>query len=100
MDDKNPCSGDRSKIDWTLPMDQYFLELMLEQVHKGNKVGRTFKKKAWVPMITLFNGKFRFQHSRVVLKNRYKILKSQYASIRTLLAQKGFCWDETQKKWR
>ncbi|OMO68652.1 hypothetical protein COLO4_29519 [Corchorus olitorius] len=78
-------------------MDQYFLELMLEHVNKGNKVGRTFKKTAWVRMITLFNAKFGFQHSRAVLKNRYKILRSQYASIKALLTLKGFCWDETQK---
>ncbi|XP_022766930.1 L10-interacting MYB domain-containing protein-like [Durio zibethinus] len=97
VDDKTPSAGDRSKIDWTPTMDQYFLELMLALVHKGNKVGRTFKKKAWVCMITLFNAKFGFQHSRAVLKNRYKILRSQYASIRTLLTQKGFHWDETQK---
>ncbi|XWS59352.1 hypothetical protein CRYUN_Cryun08bG0114200 [Craigia yunnanensis] len=97
MDDKTPSPGDRSKIDWTVTMDQYFLQLMLEQVHKGNKVCCTFKKKAWVHMITLFNEKFGFQHSRAVLKNRYKILRSQYASIRTVLTKKGFHWDETQK---
>ncbi|XVF55898.1 hypothetical protein PTKIN_Ptkin06aG0073300 [Pterospermum kingtungense] len=97
VDDKTPSSGNRSKIEWTLTMDQYFLELMIDQVHKGNKVGCTFKKEAWVRMIILFNAKFGFQHSRAVLKNRYKILRSQYASIRTLLTQKGFHWDETQK---
>ncbi|KAK6231966.1 hypothetical protein SCA6_002039 [Theobroma cacao] len=96
-DDKTPSSCDRTKIDWTPTMDQYFLELMLDQVHKGNKVGCTLKKKAWVSMITLFNAKFGLQHSRAVLKNRYKILRSQYASIKTLLTEKGFHWDETQK---
>ncbi|XVE96253.1 hypothetical protein REPUB_Repub02eG0205400 [Reevesia pubescens] len=47
-------------------MDQYFLKLMLEQ------------------------------HSRAVLKNRYEILRSQYACIHCSL-KKGFTGMKTQK---
>lgn len=97
MDDQARSNSDHAKIDWSQSMDQYFLQLMLDQVHKGNKVGCTFTKKAWIRMITLFNAYFGFQHSRVVLKNRYKVLRSQYTTIKILLNQKGFRWDETGK---
>ncbi|GKU91123.1 hypothetical protein SLEP1_g5040 [Rubroshorea leprosula] len=97
MDDQARSNTDHAKIDWSQSMDQYFLQLMLDQLHKGNKVGCTFTKKAWIRMITLFNAYFGFQHSRGVLKNRYKVLRSQYTSIKILLNQKGFRWDGTEK---
>ncbi|XP_028948627.2 L10-interacting MYB domain-containing protein-like isoform X3 [Malus domestica] len=86
---------------WTLRtkiMDQFFVELMLDEVRKGNKVGCTFKKKSWITMITCFNEKFGFQHGRAVLKNRYNVLRKHYSSVNALLDQKGFTWDETQQK--
>jgi hypothetical protein len=95
---KPTTSDDHSKIDWSQTMDQFFVELMLDQVHKGNKTGHTFKKKAWAGMVTSFNKKFGFHYGRVVLKNRYNILRRHYSSIKILLTQKGFSWDETQQK--
>ncbi|KAK9290587.1 hypothetical protein L1049_008758 [Liquidambar formosana] len=96
-DGQTPTNDDRTKIDWSQTMDQYFLELMLNHVHKGNKNGRTFNKKAWAHMITSFNAKFGFQHGKVILKSRYNILRRQYSCIKTLVGQKGFTWDETQQ---
>ncbi|XP_059462446.1 uncharacterized protein LOC132191447 [Corylus avellana] len=95
---KTPPSDDHSKIDWSQTMDQFFVELMLDQVHKGNKIGHTFKKKAWAGMVTSFNTKFGFHCGGVVLKNRYNILRRHHSSIKILLTQNGFCWDETQQK--
>ncbi|XP_010274349.1 PREDICTED: L10-interacting MYB domain-containing protein-like isoform X2 [Nelumbo nucifera] len=90
-------SGDCSKIDWTMTMDHYFVELMKDQVHKGNKIGHIFKKKAWVQMIASFNENFGFQYEKDVLKNRYKNLRRQYNNIKILLGQSGFSLDETQQ---
>ncbi|TQD86282.1 hypothetical protein C1H46_028169 [Malus baccata] len=96
MCEKERC--DPKKIDWSQTMDQFFVELMLDEVRKGNKVGCTFKKKSWITMITCFNEKFGFQHGRAVLKNRYNVLRKHYSSVNILLDQKGFTWDETQQK--
>lgn len=79
-------------------MDQFFVELMLDEVCKGNKVRCSFKKKSWVSMITSFNEKFGFQRGRAVLKNRYSIFRRHYSSIKILLDQRGFKWDETEQK--
>lgn len=46
MEDETPMIGDPKKIEWSPSMDQFFIELMLDQVHKGNKIGRNFKKKS------------------------------------------------------
>ncbi|XP_062112380.1 L10-interacting MYB domain-containing protein-like isoform X2 [Humulus lupulus] len=94
----NYTKDDPKRIDWSESMGQFFTELLLEQVHKGNKIGRVFKKKSWVCMISSFNAKFGVQYSRYVLKNRYNILRRHYSNIQTLLGQKGFNWDKAQKK--
>lgn len=98
MEFQDPTDADPKKIDWSQIMDQFFVELMLDEVRKGNKVCRTFKKKSWITMITCFNEKFGFQHGRAVLKNRYNVLRKHYSSVNALLDQKGFTWDETQQK--
>ncbi|XP_042476543.1 L10-interacting MYB domain-containing protein-like [Macadamia integrifolia] len=97
IDTQPPASDDRSKIDWTPTMDNYFVELMRDQVHKGNKIGNTFKKRSWVHMITSFNTKFGFQYEKDVLKNRYRGLRRQYSTIKVLLGQSGFGWDKTRQ---
>ncbi|KAB2607976.1 hypothetical protein D8674_011144 [Pyrus ussuriensis x Pyrus communis] len=98
MEFQDPTDADPKKIDWSQIMDQFFVELMLDEVCKGNKVGCTFKKKSWITMITCFNEKFGFHHGRAVLKNRYNVLRKHYSSVNALLDQKGFTWDETQQK--
>ncbi|KAK9283371.1 hypothetical protein L1049_011613 [Liquidambar formosana] len=47
------------RTDWTPPMDQYFLDLMLDQARKGQKSEKTFTKYAWARMTTSFNKKHR-----------------------------------------
>ena len=40
-DYQSPASNDPLRINWTRQMDRYFIDLMLEQLHRGNKIGRT-----------------------------------------------------------
>ncbi|KAK6934908.1 Myb/SANT-like domain [Dillenia turbinata] len=42
-----PSSSDRTRINWTLTMDRYFVEIMVEQVLKGYKNNALFRGKAW-----------------------------------------------------
>lgn len=78
-------------------MDQYFIELMLNQQGGGNKPDNTFSKQAWTNMLTLFNSKFGQQHSKRVLRHRYKKLWKYYIDVTSLLKQNGFSWDDSQQ---
>ncbi|XP_061360841.1 L10-interacting MYB domain-containing protein-like [Gastrolobium bilobum] len=99
VDDHTPPTViNHSKIDWSPMMDQFFVELMLDQVCKGNKIGHTFKKKAWTNMTDKFNDRFGCHYSKVVLKNRLNVLRRHYCSINVLLGKEGFSWDKTQQK--
>ena len=78
-------------------MDRYLVDLLLDQVHRGNKLGKTFISQAWIDMVTLFNAQFKSYHDKDVLKNRYKHLRRQYNDIKILLEQSGFSWDEARE---
>lgn len=95
--EQTPTLSDRTRTYWTPPMDRYLIDLLLEQVHKGNKLGHTFITQAWINMVTSFNAKFRSHHDKDVLKNRYKHLRRQYNDVKILLEQNGFSWDETRE---
>jgi virulence-associated protein VapD len=86
-------NSDRTRIFWTPPMDYHLIDLLVEQVNNGNRVGQTFITSAWNEMVTAFNAKFGSQHNKDVLKNRYKHLRRLYNDIKFLLEQNGFSWD-------
>jgi len=96
MGDDSSLSLDKLRATWTPSQDQYFLELLLWHVHKGNKTGKAFRRHAWVDMIEQFNTKFGFKYDVEVLKNRHKRFKKQYNEIKMIVSQKGFQWDEAQ----
>ncbi|XAR62359.1 hypothetical protein NMG60_11017091 [Bertholletia excelsa] len=89
--------GSRSRTYWQPPMDRYFIDLMLDQVHKGNQIDGMFPKQAWTEMIALFNARFGFKYDIDILKNRFKTMKRQYKVIKKLLDLDGFFWDETRQ---
>ncbi|XP_043695598.1 uncharacterized protein LOC122646171 isoform X2 [Telopea speciosissima] len=97
IDDQDPPSNDRSKTNWTPPMDRYFIELMMNQVNRGYKVGNAFRKEAWAQMLALFNVKFGLELDKEALRNRYRKLRMQYNALKTLLDHGGFRWDETRQ---
>ncbi|OAY27515.1 uncharacterized protein LOC110604276 isoform X2 [Manihot esculenta] len=92
-----PASTDRTRTYWTPPMDRYLIDLLLDQVYKGNKLGQTFISQAWIDMVASFNLKFQSHHDKDVLKNRYKHLRRMYNDIKNLLENSGFSWDETRE---
>lgn len=97
MDSQIPVSSDRLRTYWTPIMERYFVDLMIEQMHRGNRIGHTFNKQAWTDMLAIFNTKFGSQYDKDVLKLRYTNLWRQFNNVKNLLGQNGFSWDETRE---
>ena len=97
MGSQIPATNDRTRTYWTPIMERYFIDLMLEQMHRGNRIGHTFSKQAWTDMLTVFNAKFGSQYDKDVLKSRYTNLWKQFNDVKILLGQSGFSWDESQQ---
>ncbi|KAJ6876851.1 hypothetical protein NC651_029765 [Populus alba x Populus x berolinensis] len=89
--------NDRMRINWTSMMEQYFIDLMLDQLHRGNRMGHTFNKQAWTDMLTMFNSRFGTKYDRDTLKSHYSNLWKQYNDVKNLLEQSGFSWDDNRK---
>lgn len=90
-------SSERMRTNWTPNMERYFIDLMLDQMHKGNRLGHTFNKQAWTDMLTVFNAKFGCKYDRDTLKSHYTTLWKQYNVVKSLLDQNGFSWDDSHK---
>ncbi|KAJ4839168.1 hypothetical protein Tsubulata_032040, partial [Turnera subulata] len=97
LDVARGVASSRSRTYWQPPMDRYFIDLMLEQMQKGNQFDGVFRKQAWMDMIAAFNGRFGFNYDVDVLKNRYKSLRRQHNVIKNLLGLDGFAWDDTRQ---
>lgn len=87
----------RTRTYWQPPMDRYFIDLMLDHVHKGNQIDGLFHRQAWMEMIASFNARFGFKYDIDILKNRYKTLRRQYNVIKNLLELDGFVWDDARQ---
>ncbi|WCJ43189.1 L10-interacting MYB domain-containing protein [Euphorbia peplus] len=85
------------RTNWTPVMERYFIDLMLDQMHRGNRMGHTFNKQAWTDMLTVFNAKFGTKYDRDIFKTRYTNLWKQYNDVKNILDQNGFSWDDARK---
>ncbi|KAL7235113.1 hypothetical protein ACSBR1_018576 [Camellia fascicularis] len=94
---QTPMSSEHLRAYWTPAMECYFIDLMLDHMHRGNRVGHTFNKQAWVDMLSMFSAKFGTQHDKDILKNRYSTLWKQFNDVKNVLDQSGFSWDDTQQ---
>lgn len=97
MGNQSHKTNDQTRVSWTTAMERYFIDLMLEQVQKGRRLGHTFNKQAWTEMMTMFNENFGTKYDRDTLKNHYSILWKQYNDVKNLLEQNGFHWDDSRK---
>ncbi|KAI3872206.1 hypothetical protein MKW98_011698 [Papaver atlanticum] len=86
-------SAANGRTTWTPPMDQLFIELMVEQVVDKQLLDGQFSKTAWVSIVTKFKGTFG-PFNKEVLKNRMKTLKKFFNVVSSLRGQSGFGWND------
>ncbi|RZC70870.1 hypothetical protein C5167_034557 [Papaver somniferum] len=82
---------------WTPPMDQLFIELMVEQVVGKQLLDGQFSKIAWVSIVTKFKESFGPSFNKEVLKNRMKTLKKNFNVVSSLRGQSGFGWNDEKE---
>ncbi|XAR73755.1 hypothetical protein NMG60_11007830 [Bertholletia excelsa] len=85
----------QSRAKWTAPLTKVLVELMVDQVHQGNRQNQFFGKKAWKCISEDFYRKTGFKWDKEQLKNRYAVLRRQYSIVKVLLDQSDFKWDES-----
>lgn len=88
---------EQSRARWTTSLTKILAELMVDQVHKGNKHNNSFNKKAWKYICDEFYHKTGLKWDKEQLKNRYSVLRRQYTTVKSILDQSDFNWDEATR---
>ncbi|GMY12246.1 L10-interacting MYB domain-containing protein-like [Fagus crenata] len=83
-----------SRARWTTSLTKILADLMINQVQKGNRHKNSFSKKAWGYICDEFYKKTGLKWDKEQLKNRYAVLRRQYITVKSLLDQSDFNWDE------
>lgn len=84
----------QSRARWTDPLTRILVDLMVDQIYKGNRPNKSFGKKAWKCICDEFHKQTGLKWDKDQLKNRCAVLKRQYVTIKSLLAKGDFSWDE------
>ncbi|XP_028774499.1 L10-interacting MYB domain-containing protein-like isoform X1 [Neltuma alba] len=84
----------QSRARWTTSLTKILVDLMVDQVHKGNKQSNSFNKKAWKYICDEFYSKTGLKWDKEQLKNRYSVLRKQYTTVKSILERSDFNWDE------
>ncbi|PIA57372.1 hypothetical protein AQUCO_00600245v1 [Aquilegia coerulea] len=85
---------DQPRAKWTLYLTKTLADFMVEQVYRGNRQNNSFGKKAWECMCNDFQRKTGLFWDKEQLKNRFGVMKKQYATLKSLLDLNDFSWDE------
>ncbi|KAI3451409.1 hypothetical protein Pfo_008074 [Paulownia fortunei] len=90
---QQPDSQSRAK--WTASLTKTLADLMVDQIHKGNKSNKSFSKKGWKFICDNFRIQTGYWWDNEQLKSRYVALRKQYINVTLLLDHPDFKWDET-----
>ncbi|XP_057784187.1 L10-interacting MYB domain-containing protein-like [Salvia miltiorrhiza] len=84
----------QSRAKWTASLTKALVDLMVDEIHKGNKSSKSFSKKGWKFICDNFRIQTGYWWDNEQLKSRYIALRKQYTSVTLLLDQSDFSWDE------
>ncbi|XP_077247056.1 uncharacterized protein LOC143886810 [Tasmannia lanceolata] len=84
----------KKTVTWTVTMDRYLTEVLVEQALLGRKDENGFKKDAWAVAEAKLNARFGTHITKENCKNRLRTWKKHYFTLKSLLDQSGFRLDD------
>ncbi|XP_012845053.1 PREDICTED: uncharacterized protein LOC105965085 [Erythranthe guttata] len=84
----------QSRAKWTVSLTKTLVDLMVEEIHKGNKSNKSFSKKGWKFICDNFRIQTGYWWDSEQLKSRYIALRKQYVCVAVLLDNPDFKWDD------
>ncbi|XP_077248827.1 L10-interacting MYB domain-containing protein-like [Tasmannia lanceolata] len=95
--DAKEDAHEAESANWSLRDTGIFINLMVEEVEKGNRCARTFSKKAWKDIQTKFYQKTGCNYTLLQFRNKFRNLKKEYMEFKKLLEVTGFTWHPMTK---
>lgn len=73
-------------------LEKLFIDIMVEEMHKGNMPMGIFKLKTWCKILEELNLRSKQSFKLKQVKAKYNRLKQKYRVFSQLLQQNGFVW--------
>jgi hypothetical protein len=84
-----------SPINWTKPMDELIVNVLMDQVNLGQKCDNgTFTTAAWRAVVKALNEEMRINVDITQCKSHMKHLRSQYHIVKDIKSYSGFGWND------
>ncbi|XP_009379367.1 L10-interacting MYB domain-containing protein isoform X2 [Pyrus x bretschneideri] len=87
--------GHQLRAKWTMQLTKILVNLMVDQVHRGNRQNGHMGKKAWKSVCDEFHKRTGLKWDKEQLKNRCTVLRRMYVTVKSLLDRSDFSWDES-----
>ncbi|GMP88875.1 hypothetical protein CsSME_00040699 [Camellia sinensis var. sinensis] len=78
---------------WTALEEKLFIQLMVREVHEGNRSATTFSRKGWKHIEQEFCEKTNKRYNNSQFRNKFNQLRTRYLDFSRLLKEPGFIWD-------
>ena len=78
---------------WSSTIEKKFIDIMVEEVNKGNMKNGVFIKKAWTKIQEDLKRKSNRNYSMKQIKQKFNRLRIKHHEFTELLKQTGFDWD-------
>ncbi|XP_028108421.1 uncharacterized protein LOC114307227 isoform X1 [Camellia sinensis] len=89
--------GDEVEIEpdpatWTALEEELYIQLMVKEVHKGNRSSTTFSRKGWKQIEQEFCEKTNKRYNNSQFRNKFNQLRTRFNDFSKLLKEPGFTW--------
>ena len=84
-------------VKWSKGELDTFVEILVEEVVKGNKTTSTFNKVGWNNIRTKMETKLGRPYQLKQLRNKMCKLRIEYSAFSKLLGTTGFGWDDEKR---
>ncbi|XP_028051753.1 uncharacterized protein LOC114256328 isoform X3 [Camellia sinensis] len=90
--------GDEVEIEpdpatWTALEEELYIQLMVKEVHKGNRSSTTFSRKGWKQIEQEFCEKTNKRYNNSQFRNKFNQLRTRFNDFSKLLKEPGFTWE-------
>lgn len=79
-------------------MSRFLLPFLIQQANFGLKMGKAFKREAFIAAAAAVTEKFRLHCNDGNVENHLRTVKTRYQQIRRLQSLSNTTWDEKEKK--
>ena len=89
---KGHSSIDENSL-WAPQLEKLFIDIMLEEINKGNMANGQFKSDTWKKMLATLNELGKRSFTMTLFKGKFNRMHLLHREFSTLISQTGFGWD-------